>query len=215
MRISPTLLGTFDWCKRQYYYKYILHLPTIETPAMRRGTYVHKLISNWINGTNDDVPEVDEWGRETGNQIVANILKELEPVMLPSVLSEQTIWRPYGEDTIGGIIDYFDNEKIIDFKAVDKIKTWRSPVQLAIYRWVIGRREKYCYLQGTTKRAKWLCYTNADLDAYDELWKREIDEIKLYTLKYELAGEEFPARKTKYCKLYCSYYDVCWGKEAK
>jgi len=208
MKISPTKINTFRWCKRQYYYKYILKLPTIQTPQMERGVYVHELMSAYIRNAELPMHE-NEWILESGHQIFSNILKGWEDLGFKNGISEFEIWKREGEDEIGGIIDFFNNDVIVDFKAVDKLKEWRNPIQLSIYRFVIGRRYRYFYLQANETNYKILELTNRDMDFWEIEWRKTIDEIKEYEMKYFLADIPFPAKRTKYCKQYCSFYEQC------
>ncbi len=210
MRFSPTKLSTFKWCKQQYFYKYILHIPVQKTPVMERGIYVHSLISSWLKGEEQPPRIKDDWGYATGQQIFHNAINILTREKMKGI-SELKIWKKNGEDEIGGIIDYFDNNRIIDFKVVQKLKKWRSPLQLALYSWVIGKRNKYCYLQLREEDSSWVCYDNEEISFYQQEMFDIIDEIKEWELVNQLTGEEFPRKKTKYCKQYCSFYDVCIG----
>ena len=207
MRISTTKINTFLWCKRQYQLKYIDKLPVVSTPLMDRGIYVHALLSAYVKGIEPPVPSNPDIV-ESAKIMFNNAIKVFKPKK--SGLSEIEVSRPYKDDIIMGIIDYFDNDTLIDFKAIDKPKNYRSPLQLAIYRYLIGQRKEYRYLHIWEKGTQWLTYTDKDLNFYDEIWQEAIEEIKSYEKEYTLAGIEFPTRKTRFCKQYCSFYPICF-----
>jgi len=55
-RWSYSSLSTYENCPRQWYFSYILRLPTPENAAMLRGSRLHKLCEDYLNGKFPEVP---------------------------------------------------------------------------------------------------------------------------------------------------------------
>jgi CRISPR/Cas system-associated exonuclease Cas4 (RecB family) len=54
-RWSYSSISTYENCPRQWYYSYIEHIPTAENAAMLRGSRLHKLCEDYLNGVQPEV----------------------------------------------------------------------------------------------------------------------------------------------------------------
>lgn len=64
MHISTSQIKTFKICRRQWAWRYIDHLPSVEHAATAFGTYTHSLLEDF--GTSGKVPDTKEIWRFHG-----------------------------------------------------------------------------------------------------------------------------------------------------
>lgn len=140
-RTSPSQRGTFDLCKRRWYFGSILKLPQTESPDAAEGTRLHKQMEEYsLKGTEPTHPSC----------VVAKAW--IAPPMTPKVLIEAKTTDPalyISGLLVNGRVDYFDGRDpdapfILDFKSKSSKKGALSrnklmeDTQLSIYgKWAL------------------------------------------------------------------------------
>ena len=121
---SYSRLRNFEECPAKYHYESIQKIPTPQHPAAKRGTQVHEIAENYINGkvTTEDCPSVLRDFSEAFRDLRKGY--ELGKVVVEEDWAFDVDWKPspwvdpetWGRYKIDAYIKHDDYTVVIDFK---------------------------------------------------------------------------------------------------
>jgi len=80
VRLSPSAIITYLKCPRDFYYRYIKRLPTPKTPALIKGSVIHKTLEQFFR--KKYVPELEEYMNELFQSAWENYQEEWDGLSL-------------------------------------------------------------------------------------------------------------------------------------
>lgn len=185
----------------------------ITNAAMARGLYVHAKIEAYLKGESLDIPLplVDEWNGMDVDWIMKSgdeIMEIIKTMYIPMKISEKEYHRIWNDEVeiVGKIDAIMKDDTIVDFKILEEMKETRDPLQLAMYQYLFPEGKGWEFWHFTTGTYKVLSYTREEIEAVQ--WKSIVENI--------LTEDKFEKRKNKkWCKQYCSFYNICTKGGAK
>lgn len=226
--ISASSITLFQDCERKWFYSYILGQRGETTPAMLRGSKIHKHLENYLEqGTQPPSTEPEGIIAATGLQ---HLPKPSEHNRVEVSLDELPLAEPL-EVPFKGFIDLLDTAEdgtpvILDHKTTAGAKYMkteaelRENTQLIIYaKHVLDNMPEaqeidLCHVYYTTRKPyksekRVVRVTRQHVEA-------EFDKIKLVVekmIKASMATKDLTVQNRNFCKAYnrtCDHYDECF-----
>jgi len=206
-RLSASKLSSYAFCPRRFYLRYIKGIEEPANDLMRRGLAIHEMIAQLIDGELPDIDRVinkhfnvspDE---NTYRHILSTVkLVKKEILDVTEFEGAEIHFEKELEGfTFVGIIDAITKDgRIIDWKAVDKLKDYRDPMQLSVYDKAFPDKE-LMYIQVTPDELVRVDYTKPEINSG---W------LKVLSLLPKIEKEQYPMRRTTYCER-CFYRNMC------
>ena len=202
MTFTASMLGTYSFCPRMFYYRYVLGIEEPPNDLMRRGLLVHAIIAEIAKGNNPDIDSLVQKYNYPYDDNVQAIIKLVNNRVLKEV-EFTTVEERFDAKIEGikfaGVVDAITEDgTMIDWKVVSRIKKARDPLQLAIYAKVFPAK-KFEYIQLTEKGIYPVEFHPIDIASG---W------VRAKTLVNKILRAEYPMNKTRYCPK-CFYYPYC------
>ncbi|KAI4200365.1 MAG: hypothetical protein LQ350_004013, partial [Teloschistes chrysophthalmus] len=100
--LSVTDLVSTSWCELQYWFELTKHGKKRRTPAMKRGSAVHKTLENEVHRTVvvDIQTKEDAWGLR-----IWNVIQGLRTLREKGMTRELEVWGVFDGQIVNGVID--------------------------------------------------------------------------------------------------------------
>ena len=202
MTFTASMLSTYSFCPRMFYYRYVLGIEEPPNDLMRRGLLVHAIIAEIAKGNNPDIDSLVQKYNYPYDDNVQAIIKLVNNRVLKEV-EFTTVEERFDTEIEGiqfaGVVDAITEDgTMIDWKVVSRIKKARDPLQLAIYAKIFPAK-KFEYIQLTEEGIYPVELQPIDIASG---W------VRAKTLVNKILRAEYPMHKTRYCPK-CFYYPYC------